>query len=71
MMRLLDEPERDRVWVSTLTGAQYKWGGDQWMVKTAFADWHHAWRPLIVVRAQAGEAFIDATGVDPADRPSG
>ncbi len=59
-MRLLDEPERDRIWTSTLTGAQYKWGTDQWLVKTTAADWHPAWKPLTVVRAQAGEEFIVA-----------
>ncbi len=65
----LGESARGQVWKSTLTGALYRWQGDEnvhgavmWEVKNTVADWHpvNVFRNVTIVYAQAGERFVPA-----------
>lgn len=60
---VLGESARDKIWVSTLTGARYRWGAGQWEVATEVApDWHpvKSYRTITTVYSQAGEKFVEA-----------
>jgi hypothetical protein len=58
----LGEEHRESTWMSTLTGAVYRWD-DGWQVKTEVADWHSVMlakpgvSPLGTVYARSGEKF--------------
>lgn len=59
----LGVPERDRVWRSTLNGAEYRWSDDDgWQVRfMAAPDWHpvRSMRPFATLYSYAGERFIE------------
>ena len=61
LVTTLYSQHRDRVWKSTLNGAQYRWAGDEWEVKTSVADWHppKAGMKTQVIYAQSSERFVE------------
>lgn len=54
--------ERDRVWRSTMNGAEYRWSGLTWEVRfPAAPDWHSvkSGRNVATLFSYAGEKFTE------------
>lgn len=58
----LGTAERDRIWKSTLNGAEYRWGGATWEVRfKAAPEWHsvRSGRNVATMFSYAGEKFVE------------
>jgi|688.fasta_scaffold20012_7 hypothetical protein len=59
--------ERDRLWKSTLNGAEYRWDDlDGWQVRFSVApDWHpvRSMRRFATLFSYAGEKFVEVGSV--------